>query len=78
MEGLTVEALLIQVKDYYKLVPICISNQNCLPLYLKWGHHVANQELLKGDDTVNKQTNTTHTNTERVLKGNYRITRPDP
>ena len=54
MEGLTVEPLLIQLKDYYKLVPICILNQNSLPLYLKWGHHVANLELLKGDDTVNK------------------------
>ena len=54
MEGLNVEPLLIQLKDYYKLVPICISNQNSLPGYLKRGHHVASLELLKGDDTVNK------------------------
>ena len=77
MEGLNVEPLLIQLKDYYKLVPICISNQNSLSLYLKRGHHVASLELLKGDDTVNKQAYTTHSHSQRVINGNNHITRPD-
>ena len=77
MEGLNVEPLLIQLKDYYTLVHICISNQNSLPLYLKWGHHVANLELLKGDDTINKQAYATHTHSQRVIKGNNHITRSD-